>query len=109
MAKKSKRFEFLAKKVEGLGPVDVSTAVKTLKGLEGSLPKTIKPCKMDQTIELAVRLGIDPKQADQIVRGSIVLPHGIGKSQRILVFAQGANSAQTIRIFMRYLRCSMGT
>lgn len=91
MPKKSKRFEFLQKKVEGLGPVDVATAVRTLKSLEGSLPKTIKPCKMDQTVELAVRLGVDPKQADQIVRGSIVLPHGIGKSQRVLVFAQGPN------------------
>jgi len=91
MAKRSKRFVFLQKQVEGLGPVDVPTAVRKLKGLEGSLPKTIKPCKADQTVELAMRLGIDPKQADQIVRGSIVLPHGIGKTQRVLVFAQGAN------------------
>jgi len=92
MAKQSKRFAFLHKKVEGLGPVDVATAVQALKGMEGSLPKTIKPCKMDQTVELAARLGIDPKQADQIVRGSIVLPHGIGKVQRVLVFAQSNNA-----------------
>ena len=92
MAKQSKRFAFLYKAVEGLGPVDVATAVHTLKGMEGSLPKTIKPCKMDQTVEVAARLGIDPKQADQIVRGSIVLPHGIGKAQRVLVFAQSNNA-----------------
>jgi large subunit ribosomal protein L1 len=92
MAKPSKRFAFLHKKVEGLGPVDVPTAVRALKGLEPSLPKTIKPCRMDQTVDLAFRLGIDPKQADQIVRGSIVLPHGIGKAQRVLVFAQGPNA-----------------
>ena len=55
------------------------------------LPKGVKPSKFDQTVELALRLGVDPKQADQIVRGSIVLPHGIGKSQRVLVFAQGDN------------------
>lgn len=45
--------------------------------------------KFDQTVEIAARLGIDPRQADQLVRGSIVLPHGIGKSQRVVVFAKG--------------------
>ena len=92
MAKHSKRFEFLLKKVEGLGPVDVPTAVKTLKSLEPSLPSNIKPVKFDQTVQIAVQLGIDPKQDDQAVRGSIVLPHGIGKSKRVLVFAQGNNA-----------------
>ena len=91
MAKPSKRFTFLQKKVESLGPVDVSTAVKTLKGLDASLPANIKPCKFDQTVEMSIRLGVDPKQADQLVRGSIVLPNGIGKSKRVLVFAQGNN------------------
>jgi large subunit ribosomal protein L1 len=62
-----------------------------LKSLEDKLPKAIKRVKFDQTVELAIRLGVDPRQADQIVRGSIVLPHGIGKSQRVLVFAQGDN------------------
>jgi large subunit ribosomal protein L1 len=92
MAKHSKRFEFLFKKVENLGAVDVPTAVKTLKGLEPSLPANIKPVKFDQTVQVAMRLGIDPKQADQLVRGSIVFPHGIGKSKRVLVFAQGNNA-----------------
>ena len=73
--------------------VDVETAVATLKELEASLPKGVKACPYDQSVELAVRLGVDPKHADQIVRGSIVLPHGIGKSQRIAVFAQGENAA----------------
>ncbi len=45
--------------------------------------------KFDQSIEIHMRLGIDPKQADQIVRGSLVLPHGIGKSKRVVVFAKG--------------------
>ncbi|HUG94390.1 MAG TPA: 50S ribosomal protein L1 [Planctomycetaceae bacterium] len=71
--------------------MDVATAVKLLKGFETGLPKGVKPVKFDQTVEIAVRLGVDPKQADQIVRGSLVLPHGIGKSQRVLVFAQGDN------------------
>jgi large subunit ribosomal protein L1 len=45
--------------------------------------------RFDQTVEIHVRLGIDPKQADQIVRGSLVLPHGIGKAKRVVVFAKG--------------------
>lgn len=45
--------------------------------------------KFDQTVEIAIRLGIDPKQADQLVRGSIVLPNGIGRTQRVVVFAKG--------------------
>jgi large subunit ribosomal protein L1 len=52
--------------------------------------------KFDQTVEIHVRLGIDAAQADQIVRGSLVLPHGIGRSQRVVVFAKGdlANAAK---------------
>jgi large subunit ribosomal protein L1 len=51
--------------------------------------KTFNTTKFDQTIEIVMRLGIDAKQADQLVRGSIVLPHGIGKSLRVVVFAKG--------------------
>ena len=92
MAKQSKRFTHLLKQVEGVGTLQLPDAVAKLKSLEGSLPKTIKPCKFDQSVELAVRLGVDTKQADQVVRGSIVLPHGIGKAKRVLVFAQGDNA-----------------
>ncbi|MCL4111578.1 UNVERIFIED_CONTAM: hypothetical protein GTU68_033518 [Idotea baltica] len=81
MRKTSKRINFLREKVEKLGAVDLATAVK----------EKINKCGFDQTVEVAMRLGVDPKQADQIVRGSIVLPHGIGKSQRVIVFAQGDN------------------
>jgi large subunit ribosomal protein L1 len=93
MAHISKRQKALRQKAEGLAPQEPRQAVAVLKGLDTGLAKGIKPCKFDQTVELAVRLGIDPKQADQIVRGSIVLPHGIGKSQRVLVFCQGPNVA----------------
>ena len=93
MARKSKRAQFLSDKAAKLGALDLSNAVTSLKSLEDGLPKGVKPCQFDQTVELAVRLGVDPKQADQMVRGSIVLPHGIGKSQRVLVFAQGDNIA----------------
>jgi large subunit ribosomal protein L1 len=87
----SKRMKALNKKAVELGSLTVAEAVKALKGLESSLPKGVKACRFDQTVEIAVRLGVDPRQADQIVRGSIVLPHGIGKTQRVLVFAQGEN------------------
>jgi len=51
--------------------------------------KSFKATKFDQSVEIAIRLGIDAKQADQLVRGSVVLPHGIGKSLRVVVFAKG--------------------
>lgn len=91
MPKRSKRQRALQETVAKLGTLELNQAVKELKALEGKLPKGIKPCGFDQSIEVAVRLGVDPKKADQIVRGSIVLPHGIGKSQRVLVFCQGDN------------------
>ena len=93
MAAKSKRMKALEAKVEEIGSVDLPTAISTLKGLDGDLPKGVKPCGFDQTVEMAVRLGVDPKHADQIVRGSIVLPNGIGKEQRVIVFTQGPNVA----------------
>jgi large subunit ribosomal protein L1 len=57
------------------------------------LLKSFGTTKFDQTVEVHMRLGVDSKQADQLVRGSIVLPHGIGKSQRVVVFAKGDNAA----------------
>ena len=90
--KRSKRMRHLLEKVAPLGVVDLDTAVKTLKSLEEGLPKGIRPCRIDQVVEVALRLGVDTKQADQVVRGSLVLPHGIGKSQRVIVFAQGDNA-----------------
>ncbi|WP_459555925.1 50S ribosomal protein L1 [Lacunimicrobium album] len=92
MANTSKRMKFLREKTEQVGKVSLDKAVEVLKGLNDQLPKGIKPVKFDQTVALAFNLGIDPRQADQIVRGSIVLPHGIGKSQRVIVFAQGDNA-----------------
>jgi len=91
MAHQSKRMKTLSRKASELGVLALPEAVKALKSLEEQLPKAIKRIGFDQTVEIAIRLGVDPRQADQIVRGSIVLPHGIGKAQRILVFAQGDN------------------
>src|SRR3954454_1752855 len=85
MAKQSKRYRALAaKRKEDAMPI--TEAVKTLKGYEGT--------KFDQSVEIAIRLGIDHTQAEQLVRGSIVLPHGIGKQQRVVVFAKGAKAEE---------------
>jgi large subunit ribosomal protein L1 len=54
-----------------------------------ALVKSAKFAKFDETVDLAVRLGVNPKHADQMVRGAIVLPHGTGKTVRVLVFAKG--------------------
>jgi large subunit ribosomal protein L1 len=54
-----------------------------------ALVKKLKYAKFDETVDLAVRLGVNPKHADQMVRGAIVLPHGTGKTVRVLVFARG--------------------
>jgi large subunit ribosomal protein L1 len=70
-----------AKNPQGKTPVNLKEAVDILKGFAAR--------KFDQSIEIHLNLGIDPAQADQIVRGSVVLPNGIGKTQRILVFAKG--------------------
>ena len=50
--------------------------------------------KFDETVDMAVRLGIDPKHPEQMIRGSVVLPHGTGKKVRILVFAKGEKEAE---------------
>jgi large subunit ribosomal protein L1 len=54
-----------------------------------SLVKQVHPATFDETVEIAVRLGVDPRHADQMVRGSVVLPHGVGKVPRVVVFAKG--------------------
>src|SRR6478609_660724 len=59
--------------------------------IEDAIPlvQKVKFAKFDETIDLSLRLGVDPKHADQMVRGTVVLPHGLGKSKRVLVIASG--------------------
>ena len=54
-----------------------------------ALVKQTAKAKFDETVEISVRLGVDPRHADQQVRGAVVLPHGTGKTVRVLVFAKG--------------------
>lgn len=93
MSRCSKRIRILREQLANVGTLQVDAAVKMLKSLEDKLPTGVRKCRFDQSVTIAVRLGIDPRQADQIVRGSIVLPHGIGRAKRVIVFAQGDNVA----------------
>ncbi len=85
MKKRSKRYEADAKKVDLAKKYEVSEAVQVLK--------TFTPTKFDSTVELVLKLGVDPKRSEQNLRGSIALPKGIGKSRRVIVFADGAEAA----------------
>src|SRR6187455_2896755 len=79
---RSKRYRAAADQVDRRKAYNLPEAVSTLK----KLPAT----KFDQTVTVSFRLGVDPKQSDQMVRGTCPLPHGSGKQVRVLVFAQGA-------------------
>jgi large subunit ribosomal protein L1 len=80
MRKPGKKFEAASKQVEPR-PYNLTDAVPLLQ--------KVKFVKFDETVELHLRLGVDPKHADQMVRGTIVLPHGLGKSKKVLVIASG--------------------
>ena len=80
----SKRYKAEAAKV------DVKREYEPLEALE--TVKSTASTKFDQTVDVAVRLGVDPRQGDQVVRGTTDLPHGTGKTQKVAVFARGANA-----------------
>jgi len=86
MRNRSKRYKADAAKVDGHKKYPPAEAVKLLK--------TFAPTKADQSVEIAVKLAIDPKKSEQSIRGSLSLPKGIGKARRVIVFADGAE-AQT--------------
>lgn len=81
MANRGKRYAAVRKAVDPTTKYTLDQAVALLK--------QVATAKFDETIDLAVRLGVDPKHADQMVRGAVALPHGTGKTVRVLVFAQG--------------------
>jgi large subunit ribosomal protein L1 len=68
-----------------------------------SLVKQIHPAKFDETVEMAVRLGVDPRHADQMVRGSVVMPHGVGKVPRVVVFAKGEKEKEALEAGADYV------
>ncbi len=75
------------KYADALKKIDRTRSYEPKEGLQ--LVKELKPVKFDETVDLAVRLGVNPKHADQQVRGAVVLPHGTGKEVKVLVFAKG--------------------
>lgn len=89
MAKRGKRYLETAKLVDRTALYDPAEAI--------DLVKKTATAKFDETVEVAIRLGVDPRHADQMVRGAVVLPHGTGKTRRVLVFAKGekAKEAET--------------
>ena len=86
MAKFGKKYQEAAKLVEVDKLYEVAEAFE--------LVKKIVTAKFDETVEVAVKLGVDPKHADQQVRGAVVLPHGTGKTKNVLVFAKGEKAKE---------------
>ena len=86
MARKGKKFAAAQDTVGRGSKHSPAEAVKLVKQLAFA--------KFDETVDVATRLGVDPRRADQIVRGTVVLPHGTGKSVRVLVIAQGEKEAE---------------
>ena len=86
--KRSKRYAETAKSYDKHELVDVATAVKQIKSFSNA--------KFDETVEMHFRLGVDGRHADQQVRGAMVLPHGTGKSKKVLVFAKGPKAEEAL-------------
>ena len=86
--KRSKRYAELAKTYDKHELVDVETAVKLIKSFDNA--------KFDETVEMHFRLGVDGRHADQQVRGAMVLPHGTGKTKKVLVFAKGPKAEEAL-------------
>ncbi|MGH3589388.1 MAG: 50S ribosomal protein L1, partial [Pseudonocardia sp.] len=86
MAQRSKAYRQAAEKIE---------ADRLYSPLEAAgLARETSSAKMDATVEVAMRLGVDPRKADQMVRGTVNLPHGTGKTARVIVFATGDKAAE---------------
>ncbi|AGK99931.1 50S ribosomal protein L1 [Desulfoscipio gibsoniae] len=81
MPKRGKRYQDAAKQIDRTKLYDPLEAIELLKGMAKA--------KFDETVEAAIKLGVDPRHADQQVRGAMVLPHGTGKTRTVLVFAKG--------------------
>lgn len=88
MAKSGKKYIAAASKIERLKTYPVSDAI--------ALAKEIAFTKFDETMEVAFRLNVDPRHADQQIRGAMVLPHGTGRTQRVLVVTQGVKEKEAL-------------
>ena len=86
--KQGKKYQDSAKLIDNLKQYDPEEAI--------ALVKQTAKAKFDETIEISLRLGVDPRHADQQVRGTVVLPNGTGKTQTVLVFAKGAKADEAL-------------
>lgn len=88
MPKRGKKYIESNKKVDSVVRYDLSEAIN--KAIDSSY------AKFDETVDIAVRLGVDPRRADQMVRGTVVLPNGLGKEVKVLVFAKGEKEKEAL-------------
>src|SRR4030043_321176 len=88
MAKRGKKYLEAAKKIDAAKRYPVQEAMELVVG--------VARAKFDETVDAAIRLGVNPAHADQMVRGSVVLPNGLGKSVRVLVFAKGEKEKEAL-------------
>jgi large subunit ribosomal protein L1 len=88
MAKRGRKYAAALQKFDRLKKHDVDEAIGLLK--------EVSYARYDETVDVAVNLGVNPKHADQIVRGAVVLPHGTGKVNRVLVFAKGDKEKEAL-------------
>jgi large subunit ribosomal protein L1 len=88
MGSRGKKYRKKSEKIDGLKRYDYKEALQMV------LDSTY--VKFDETVDIAVRLGVDPRHADQMVRGTVVLPHGVGKMVRLLVFAKGEKEKEAL-------------
>jgi large subunit ribosomal protein L1 len=95
MARRGKRYREALAKVDRTKKYTFEEAVK--------LALDTATAKFDETVEVAVNLGVDPRHADQMVRGSVVLPHGTGKPVRVLVFAKGEKAKEALEAGADYV------
>lgn len=88
MPKRGKKYKSVVEKVDRLNKYNFSEAIQ--------LALECKIAKFDETVDIAVKLGVDPRHADQMVRGTVALPHGVGKTVRVLVFAKGEKEKEAL-------------
>ena len=81
MAKHGKKFRQISEKVDSTRRYSVEEGI--------ALVRELKVAKFDESVDVAINLGVDPRHADQMVRGAVVLPHGTGKAVKVAVFAKG--------------------
>jgi large subunit ribosomal protein L1 len=95
MVSRGKKYREKVQKIDGSKKYDFKDAVQLV--LESAY------AKFDETVDIVVRLGVDPRHADQMVRGTVVLPHGIGKVVRLLVFAKGEKEKEALEAGADYV------